>query len=311
MRVRSLVARTGSNLLALAAGIALVELVLQGAALWVGGEAPAGLVGLEPGVPRVLCLGDSNTWGFGVEPDNAWPQQLEAVWNADREPLIEVLNFGYPGTNSSQVRRDLRRAFEAVHPDVVILMVGVNDLWTLPVPVDADDDERSAPRRFLDRYSRLWRLAWSARRALSSSAVEVAGEGLSGENLERARGWIRYRGEVFDRARERAPDGVPGALMGLLENLSAIPAEARGFGAEPVMMTYPSRLDFYASANNTIRIAAAASRVRLVDLEAEFAQVCPEAPCPEWLMADGHPTEQGYRRIAEILVRELPRTFAP
>jgi len=307
MRARGIVARVGSNLLALLAGLAIVELVLQILALWVGvggRELPAQLA---VGARRVLCLGDSNTWGLGVERDEAWPQQLEVAWNADHESAIEVVNLGYPGTNSSQVRRDLRRTLETVHPDVVMLMVGANDFWTLPVPVSEADDARSGLRRFLDRYSRLWRLAWSMRRALSSSEVEVE----AGPGLDEAHGWIRYGDEVFEQGHRRAPGVAPSGLRTLLENLASISAETNDFGAELVMMTYPSRADWYGFANYAIRVAATRSRARLVDLEKGFARVCPEQPCPEWLMADGHPTEQGYRRIAEILVRERRRTFAP
>ncbi len=307
MRARSIVARVGSNLLAALAGLAMLELVLQVAALWVaegGRELPAALA---PGARRVLCLGDSNTWGLGVERDEAWPQQLAVAWKREHESEIEVVNLGYPGTNSSQVRRELRRTLESVHPDVVVLMVGANDFWTLPVPID---DARSELRLFLDRHSRLWRLAWSVSRVLSYEVHVVGRKGLEdehdrGEMFEAG----HVPGEMFEAG--HVPGGLVAALTGLLENLSAITAEVNGLGLEFVLMTYPSRATLYAVANRTIRSAASRSGVRLVDLEKRFALLCPAEPCPELLMADGHPTEQGYRRIAEILVRELPRTFAP
>lgn len=297
MRARGIVARVGSNLLAVVAGLAIVELVLQVAALWVGVWARGLPAELAPGTRRVVCLGDSNTWGLGVERDAAWPQQLEVTWNTDHESEIEVVNLAYPGTSSSQVRRELRGTLETLHPDVVLLMVGANDFWTLPVPID---DVRSGLRRFLDRHSRLWRLAWSVSRVLS---YEVAFAGRKRLDDEADREMFEQGGHV--------PGGVVAALSGLFENLSTIAAEVNGLGLELVLMTYPSRATFYAVANRTIRIAASRSGVRLVDLEKKFALLCPAEPCPELLMADGHPTEQGYRRIAEILVRELPRSLAP
>jgi lysophospholipase L1-like esterase len=52
---------------------------------------------------RVLCLGDSNTYGVWLERSQACPQQLEAVWNQRvASPRLEVLNLGVPGTNSSR-----------------------------------------------------------------------------------------------------------------------------------------------------------------------------------------------------------------
>ena len=58
----------------------------------------------------MLCIGDSNTYGLWLERSQAYPQQLETLWNERNEsPKLEVLNLGFPGTNSSRIVRDLRR----------------------------------------------------------------------------------------------------------------------------------------------------------------------------------------------------------
>jgi lysophospholipase L1-like esterase len=84
--------------------------------------------------PRVLCIGDSHTYGLWVDREQAYPQQLEALWNEEKvRPLIEVMNLGFSGVNSGQLVRDLPRMIDAFEPDVVIILVGVNDYWTRPV----------------------------------------------------------------------------------------------------------------------------------------------------------------------------------
>ena len=89
------------------------------------------------GNQRVLCLGDSHTYGLWVERSQAYPQQLEAVWNErGLSPKLEVVNVGVPGTNSSRVLRELPEMLETLDPDILIVMVGGNDFWTLPVPLD-------------------------------------------------------------------------------------------------------------------------------------------------------------------------------
>src|SRR5204863_5478399 len=57
----------------------------------------------EPGEVRILCVGDSHTYGVGVEPDESYPAQLEQVLQARGVPA-RVVNGGAPGQNSGQAR---------------------------------------------------------------------------------------------------------------------------------------------------------------------------------------------------------------
>ena len=160
--------------LGVALGLLALEALLQVAALAVhlgGGPTPAAWL---TGNRRVLCLGDSNTYGLYL-PDRAqaYPQTFEALWNERvASPRIEVLNLGYPGTNSSRLRRDLPRMLEAFAPDVVILMVGSNDYWTAPVDV-APSGAFARAAQSVKRHSRVYQLSYMLRRALSADRLEI------------------------------------------------------------------------------------------------------------------------------------------
>ncbi|TXH50831.1 MAG: hypothetical protein E6Q87_02580, partial [Cellvibrionales bacterium] len=80
---------------------------------------------------RILALGDSNTYGLYLQPEESWPAQLEQSWNsAHPQSPIEVLNLGFPATNSFRVLDNLPALMDKLSPDIVLIMVGFNDFWT-------------------------------------------------------------------------------------------------------------------------------------------------------------------------------------
>jgi hypothetical protein len=81
------------------------------------------------GVYRILVLGDSVTFGYGVEAEQSFPRLLEDEL-AERAPAagIEVLNFGVGGYNpytEVELFKDIGTRYE---PDLVIVQFCINDL---------------------------------------------------------------------------------------------------------------------------------------------------------------------------------------
>jgi len=72
---------------------------------------------------RILCAGDSFTYGVGDETDGSWPQYLRE-WLG---PGFAVVNVGWPGANSSLVAANLPRWIEKHRPDLVLVMIGMNN----------------------------------------------------------------------------------------------------------------------------------------------------------------------------------------
>lgn len=80
------------------------------------------------GTFRILCLGDSWTFGANVSQADAYPEQL-AVRLRDRFPgaAFEVLNLGVLGYSSFQGLRLMKRRVLELQPDLVIIGYGMND----------------------------------------------------------------------------------------------------------------------------------------------------------------------------------------
>jgi len=80
---------------------------------------------------RVVCLGDSFTFGWGVEDDETYPVQLEGAIAAaagEGAKPAEVLNVGLPGYNTWQEHRLYEKLVRPMEPDVVVLGWYLNDL---------------------------------------------------------------------------------------------------------------------------------------------------------------------------------------
>lgn len=86
-----------------------------------GFRVPAGAPRAGAGGPRVLALGDSMTFGYGVEAEESWPEVLETLLRKDDRPDVEVINAGVVAYAPDQQLDQLRELLPRVRPDVVVL----------------------------------------------------------------------------------------------------------------------------------------------------------------------------------------------
>lgn len=79
----------------------------------------------QRGEVRILCLGDSTTYGDAVNFNESWPAVLNRLLN-DRYPhtTITVLNAGIPGASSRQVKRVFQQYLTKYNADIVIWRKG-------------------------------------------------------------------------------------------------------------------------------------------------------------------------------------------
>lgn len=77
---------------------------------------------------RIVCLGDSWTFGANVDQTNAYPRQLMAMLNRDfPQGKFEVFNLGVMGYSTYQGLELMRRSAINLNPDVVVIGFGMND----------------------------------------------------------------------------------------------------------------------------------------------------------------------------------------
>lgn len=80
------------------------------------------------GIYRILALGDSQTFGNGLELVDTWPKQLETLLNDNSIDIrYEIINSGLPGSDTWQHEIIHQRMTSRYHPDAVILAFYAND----------------------------------------------------------------------------------------------------------------------------------------------------------------------------------------
>jgi lysophospholipase L1-like esterase len=290
-------ALTRAALVALGLALALLaaEALLQAGALalrWSGRELPATAPG---GRQRLVALGDSNTYGIYLERDEPYPDALARLL-AERGAGVEVFNLGYPGNNSSVVLAALPRILRELRPDVLTVMIGVNDWWTKPVAAPGVADQRVWDRLY--RRSRVVRLLYLIGRSLERPTLSIVAPSA---DFDAGSGTVVVGGEAFPWTYERNRGGVANWSDGLRRNLRAIAALCAAAGTRLVLLTYPSEQRVYAHANAVLRETAAATGTPLLDLGEIFLARCPSKDCRELFFLDNHPTRAGHRLAAEHL----------
>jgi len=77
---------------------------------------------------RILCLGDSWTFGANVDQEKAYPQRLEGMLEEEfPQADFEVFNLGVLAYSSHQGLELLRRMANEMAPDFVLIGFGMND----------------------------------------------------------------------------------------------------------------------------------------------------------------------------------------
>ncbi|NLO22441.1 MAG: GDSL family lipase [Syntrophomonadaceae bacterium] len=71
---------------------------------------------------KIVCLGDSITWGFPVGPSVSWVKSLQESLG------VEIINKGINGNTTSDMLRRFDQAVLSYKPSHVIIMGGANDI---------------------------------------------------------------------------------------------------------------------------------------------------------------------------------------
>ena len=116
---------------------------------------------VDPEATTVLCVGDSWTQGMGsTDPaERSYPAVAERVLlELDPSRRWRVVNAGLAGRNSREALENLPSQLARYRPDLVLVLVGSNDYWSVPELLELDGEGSDATYRFRWRTGRL--LAW-------------------------------------------------------------------------------------------------------------------------------------------------------
>jgi lysophospholipase L1-like esterase len=79
------------------------------------------------GTFRIAAVGDSVTFGLGLELEDTWPKQLERELRKT-DPRVEVINFGVMGYNTPQEAERIQDKVLKYSPDLIIVDYSLNDI---------------------------------------------------------------------------------------------------------------------------------------------------------------------------------------
>lgn len=118
---------------------------------------------------RVIVIGDSYAFGYGVSEGSSFPSILQKNLNREYpDKRVRVINLGIPGYNTAQELATLREVGLSLRPKLVLLAYHLNDIerlsesrnervWTLKGILDSAKEHIHLLRYFLPRVVSLAR----------------------------------------------------------------------------------------------------------------------------------------------------------
>lgn len=297
--MRSVLRWAASAALILVLTLVFAEGSLQLLSLAVRGRASLPHAGAAT---RVLCVGDSHTYGAGVPEPESYPAQLQGFLDQRVPGGFAVVNAGVPGMNSAQARRRLPGLLTRHRPQYLLIWVGENNGWNSADLHSFDTDGTPSFLEWLMTYSRLSRLlvTWYNDRQIDKVAAGMLRGRINAEvtkPLADGETWKITDGnaeEQFVHRHAVIPDEE--AKRTVERDVDEMVRYARARGVRVILITYPlERVGFFGPADQALKTVAASLSVPLVD----SAQSLRRVPQPEqrWIWAL-HPTGPIYREIA-------------
>lgn len=269
----------------------------------------------EPGRPRVMVLGASETFGLYEDEGKEYPAQLAALVQGDG---IEVVNAALAGISLPTMTRYWDAWASRFRPAVVLIypspMLYLDDLPPGQSSGPGPEEEKSLPERVRDASRLLTRLQDLARTAPR---------------------WLRKWREdhVIARRMEGRPDDwyfrevPPDRLKRFAADLGVLADAVAAWGARTVLVTHACRarvpptaddleaaqamrmffvrptaeviLDFERAANDEIRRLGSCRCLAVVDADAALSGH------PEWFADLVHFTDAGSAEMARLLAAQL------
>lgn len=272
---------------------------------------------------RIVTMGDSNTYGLYLDKEDSYPKQLETIWNTThKNKAIEVINLGYPGTNSSRLVANFEEAIKQFQPDIVLVMIGTNDSWTTPIAsAESRLIEQNAfqPIQRIKLYSRIYKLYCLLSREPFQGDALAAITTSDPKQTETAKGQpatINYKNIKLDFSMSFRPQSMHFDVeVEMQKNMEKLIQYGENHNIKVFLVTYAANKGYYKQANKvTIRTAQAINAItsphltspHLIDTIATFKNLQPEKDKGNiYFFPDLHTTAQGNQILATEIMKQL------
>lgn len=247
------------------------------------------------GTIRILSLGDSRTFGWGVSEAESYSQQLGSLLQAKALPgaRIEVINAGVNAWSFPQLLAFFRERGLAWQPDYVI--VGEANLWT-------QFSEKSSPE-FRDQFMFRVRLKNLLRQlAAYHYIVEVKLKDLYDKERVRFIPVDPSSDELFKDQQQKDPEGF------FREHIEKLCELAIARGVKPVLLFIPTAKE---AAGSTVPRALKAKQEVAAKLGIPLVDTSPDiGPTGDALYLDADPVHLNVRGN-DLVARRLFETMEP
>ncbi|MBF0254473.1 MAG: hypothetical protein HQL11_05045 [Candidatus Omnitrophica bacterium] len=272
----------------------------------------------EPGEYRVICLGDSFTFGMGVEFPQTYPMVLEELLRRDF-PSVRVINAGGGGAVKNRYEYMLSRGLE-FDPDWAVLQIYVgNDFYDSMAASPAAESaaQKSADpgvplltrlKDWVREHSAIGRLLWHAmtrhdwaQKLLFKHNLRYSNRAIYLKEYPRMEEeLVKLHGEYLGKLRRLLED------HGIGLTVMIVPEKMQIFNAEDLTdelydIRKPDRL---------IREDCARLGITVMDLLDAYRDVPRKLLKRLYYFQDMHWTPAGHRDAAERLARLLEREWA-
>ena len=248
-----------------------------------------------PGTFRLLCLGDSVTFGYLVEAEEAWPRRLEEALQGALPGPTQTINAGVPGYSPFQELDWLREQGWSYGPDGIVVGFVLNDVVERYLTLAAYGGDNTVLG--VDTTVTLNPLHRLVRRTALHGTVT---------RLRRAQARRREEYSVRRLFDEPLTEVVASAWGATERELASLAAEAAGRGVPLLLVLFPFRfqLEERLPARPQERLMAWAQqhRIAALDLTSVFARLGRSG-----LLDQDHPTPAGHFAAAQAIAAEIRR----
>jgi len=227
----------------------------------------------RPGVTRIAMLGDSVTFGWGVQEALTFSAVVQRELNARGIPT-ETVNLGVGNTNTAMEVAAFLNRIDEIDPDLVVLNYFINDAEPTPAPEGSPN--------------------WFARTFTLYPVLGGAWDGVKRRVLG-APAWQDYYRDLYR----------PGAAgwAATQTAVARLADECRRRGLSVVMVNIPELRELspypFTLVNDFISVTAAVESMAYLDLWSTLARA---RPADLWVTEpDPHPNARAHRMIGEAM----------